>query len=410
MSPYPASTFKLLVAVQVLRQVDAGRLDLAQRTVNLAPEGAGHRRTVAASRGRGAHRGGGAGRDDHLQRQRLDVSAAPGAARPRTARPGLERAQPHLRRARHAHSSGQRHRSRDRDAVGRGCHPHDRDGYRSAAPAPPGWSPVVPGARRRTSRRSCSRSRSRGFLLSLLEQQGLHEVLSTTNWCGRSYPAQGIPARVPERWVGVDGTVTVDGIRYECDVRPCNAAAQVSFAHKTGLTENYGSDAGIVTALRGQDGRRYIVAIFTNLGYRFSDASRAADVIPPGTDESGVCYSQKFAELGRAIDDLFRSPVRRRRRRTRWQPGAGSGSDERLFEQGDDAGVGVQSCRYADRPGLDVTSMTQVRVGDHRDAEVTETVVQHRLRLLLGTTPRGGRTYPRPRRRRSRSSRNAGDG
>ena len=148
--------------------------------------------------------------------------------------------------------------------------------------------------------------RSRRFLLSLLEQQGLHEVLSTTNWCGLPYPGQGIPARVPERWIGVDGTVTVDGIRYGCDVRPCNAAAQVSFAHKTGLTENYGSDAGIVTALPGQDGRRYIVAIFTNLGYRFSDASRAADVIPPGTDESGVCYSQKFAELGRAIDDLFR--------------------------------------------------------------------------------------------------------
>ncbi len=68
---------------------------------------------------------------------------------------------------------------------------------------------------------------SRRLLLSLLADQGLHEVLSTSNWCGRSYPARGIPARVPARWIGADGTVTVDGIRYDCDVRPCNAAAEV---------------------------------------------------------------------------------------------------------------------------------------------------------------------------------------
>jgi hypothetical protein len=35
-------------------------------------------------------------------------------------------------------------------------------------------------------------------------------------------------------------------------------------------------------------------------------ASRAAEDVPPGSDTSGVCYSQRFAELGRAIDDLFR--------------------------------------------------------------------------------------------------------
>src|SRR3954447_11635102 len=66
---------------------------------------------------------------------------------------------------------------------------------------------------------------------------------------------------------------------------------------------------------------------------------------------------------------------------------SGFASAKRRFEQGDDTGVGVQSCRYADRPCLDVASMAQVRVGDHRDAEVTETVVQHRLRLFLRRLP-----------------------
>ncbi|MEO7422209.1 MAG: hypothetical protein ABIU87_07430 [Ornithinibacter sp.] len=111
---------------------------------------------------------------------------------------------------------------------------------------------------------------------------------------------------MPARWVGPDGSVFVDGLRYAGDVRPCNGTAEVVFAHKTGLTENYGSDAGIVTALPGRDGRQYIVAVLSNLGYRYSDASAAADAAHPSPDGSGVCYSQKFAELGRAIDDLAR--------------------------------------------------------------------------------------------------------
>ena len=82
-------------------------------------------------------------------------------------------------------------------------------------------------------------------------------------------------------------------------------AAQVSFAHKTGLTLNYGSDAGIVTALPGQDGRRYIVAVFSNLGSRYSDASQAVGSSPAAAGVS-VSYSQKFAQLGEAIDDLLR--------------------------------------------------------------------------------------------------------
>lgn len=143
-------------------------------------------------------------------------------------------------------------------------------------------------------------------LRDLLGQQGFNEVLSTTNWCGASYPVQGMPAKVPGRWIDPkDGTVTVHGIPYGYDVRPCNDAAEVKFLHKTGLTENYGSDAGIVKALAGQDGRRYIVTTFTNLGYRYSDASQADSDGKP-CFSSGVCYTEKFAILGKAIDDLMR--------------------------------------------------------------------------------------------------------
>ena len=86
---------------------------------------------------------------------------------------------------------------------------------------------------------------SRALFKSLLAQQGYNDTLSTTNWCGVSYPAPGIPQRVASRWIDrVTGTVTVEGKDYGQNVRPCNAAAQVTFAHKTGLTYNYSSDAG----------------------------------------------------------------------------------------------------------------------------------------------------------------------
>jgi hypothetical protein len=305
MSPYPASMFKLLVAVQVLRQVDARRLALSQRTVNLAPgapgiEGRslpprGAEPTVAEALDAMITYSDNVSTCLLLQELHRLGQLDPGSnALNRTF---ADLGMPTLQVNDTDPATGTQW------GVG-AIHMTAMDTARLLL--------LLQGGRlsfrgaRGLGPSELLTSRSRRLLLSLLEQQGLHEVLSTTNWCGRPYPGSGIPARVPERWVGAGGTVTVDAIRYGCDVRPCNVAAQVTFAHKTGLTENYGSDAGIVTALRGQDGRRYVVAIFTNLGYRFSDASRASDVIAPGTDESGVCYSQKFAELGRGIDDLFR--------------------------------------------------------------------------------------------------------
>ncbi len=142
---------------------------------------------------------------------------------------------------------------------------------------------------------------SRAYFTRLLADQGLNQALSTSNWCGRDYPARGIPQRVPERWIDpADGTVTVDYRVYGQDVRPCNRRAEVEFAHKTGLSNQAGADAGIVTSLPGAPQRRYVVAVFTNLGQRFADAHKPAD--PSGIYP--VSYSEKLANLGRRIDEI----------------------------------------------------------------------------------------------------------
>ncbi len=45
---------------------------------------------------------------------------------------------------------------------------------------------------------------SRQHYLKVLGEQGLNQVLSTTNWCGRGYPAAGLPQRIADRWIGTD--------------------------------------------------------------------------------------------------------------------------------------------------------------------------------------------------------------
>ncbi|GAA0266678.1 serine hydrolase [Cryptosporangium japonicum] len=147
--------------------------------------------------------------------------------------------------------------------------------------------------------RDVLRPASRAFFLRTLGEQGLNQVLSTTNWCERPYPAKGIPQSTPVRWIDpTDGSVRIPEHRYGEDVRPCNETAEVTFAHKTGLSETAGGDAGIVRSLPGKPWRHYIVVVQTNLGSRFVDPARPKD--PPGVDP--VEYSEKFGELGRAID------------------------------------------------------------------------------------------------------------
>ncbi|WP_157250373.1 serine hydrolase [Nonomuraea typhae] len=153
----------------------------------------------------------------------------------------------------------------------------------------PNGSPVTSGVLSASSRQVFKRH---------LADQGWNDMLSTVNRCGGAYPAPGIPHTVAQRWIGADGTVTVAGNRFGRDVRPCNDAAEVSFAHKTGWVNNSGADAGIVRSLPGKDGRHYIVVAFTNLGTQYTDANR-----PPA--EPGilpVTSTEKLARLGKAVD------------------------------------------------------------------------------------------------------------
>jgi len=148
---------------------------------------------------------------------------------------------------------------------------------------------------------------SRAYLKSLLGDQGFNEALATSNLCGAVNTQPGIPSLVPSRWINpADGIVTVGGINYGADVRPCNANATVTFAHKTGLTFNYGSDAGLVESRTGQPYRRYIIAFLANLGYRYTDSVFATRLTLPCYDAVGpICYTQTIPALGKANDDAL---------------------------------------------------------------------------------------------------------
>jgi hypothetical protein len=96
---------------------------------------------------------------------------------------------------------------------------------------------------------------------------------------------------LPSRWIDDDGGVRAGGYRFAPDVRAASQAATLRFAHKTGTTENYAADAGIV---RGIAPRRchYIVALLSNLGTRYA----------PG----GACATTwRLPALGQTIDALM---------------------------------------------------------------------------------------------------------
>lgn len=139
---------------------------------------------------------------------------------------------------------------------------------------------------------------ARAVLLGMLGEQGFNNTLSTANWCGPGAPARGIPHRAARRWVDPrSGSVSVPGRTFGGqDVRPCDADAEVSYAHKTGLVRLAGADAGVVTSLPGAPPRRYVVAVFSSLGTRYGDARPPASWVPS---------TQRLARLGQRIDTIL---------------------------------------------------------------------------------------------------------
>jgi Beta-lactamase enzyme family len=129
---------------------------------------------------------------------------------------------------------------------------------------------------------------SRARLRSWLDDQALHEILSSTVLAGVSGWVRGLPARLPERWIVEGGSAVAGELVYPADVRSAALAATRRFAHKTGTTDNYASDAGIVRGERCH----YIVALLSSLGRRY------APVTPCAT-------TWRIPALGRAIDALF---------------------------------------------------------------------------------------------------------
>jgi hypothetical protein len=133
---------------------------------------------------------------------------------------------------------------------------------------------------------------SRDRVLGWLRGQGLHEILSSTLLAGAAGWRPGIPARLGARWIDANGGASVGAEKYPPDVRPASRAAEVTFAHKTGTTENYVSDAGIVQGIAPQR-RHYIVALLTNLGTRYKACAPCAT-------------TWKIPALGAAIDAVMR--------------------------------------------------------------------------------------------------------
>jgi hypothetical protein len=145
---------------------------------------------------------------------------------------------------------------------------------------------------------------SRVFLKKLLSEQGFNVALTTANFPGAPEVRPGIPSLVAARWINpANGHVMIEGTDYGVDIRDANARAAVNFAHKTGLTFNFGSDAGIVTSLSGQPFRHYIIAFLGNLGYRYADeVFKARTNFPAFASVGPVAYTQRIPALGRTVD------------------------------------------------------------------------------------------------------------
>jgi len=145
---------------------------------------------------------------------------------------------------------------------------------------------------------------SRAFLKKTLSDQAFNDCLTSANHPGAPNVLPGMPTRVSERWIKANGHVGVHDGDFGVDIRTNNAAAELNFAHKTGLTFNYGADAGIATSLPGKPFRHYIIAFVANLGNRYADEIFASEkTFPAFRKTNSIVYTQRIPALGKAIDD-----------------------------------------------------------------------------------------------------------
>ncbi|OWQ86258.1 hypothetical protein CDN99_20705 [Roseateles aquatilis] len=110
---------------------------------------------------------------------------------------------------------------------------------------------------------------SRNQAIHALQDQALHEILSSAALGGVPGWVPGLPARLPGRWLQPDGALHAGEVSLPGDLRRFAAGGEVWFAHKTGNTENYASDAGIVRGIAPRR-RHYLIALLTSLGSRYA--------------------------------------------------------------------------------------------------------------------------------------------
>jgi hypothetical protein len=118
---------------------------------------------------------------------------------------------------------------------------------------------------------------SLAHVLLCLREQRLHHILSSGTVRGQPGWIEGLPARLP----GTQG-------------------GSVLFAHKTGNTENYSADAGIVRGIAPAR-RHYLIALTSSLGSRYAPSAACA------TD-------WRLPALGAAIDAALRASLEERGR------------------------------------------------------------------------------------------------
>ncbi len=114
---------------------------------------------------------------------------------------------------------------------------------------------------------------SRNQAMHALQDQALHQVLSSGALAGVPGWVPGLPARLPSRWLQPDGSLHAGEVSLPGDLRRFAAGGEVCFAHKTGNTENYASDAGIVRGIAPRR-RHYLIALLTSLGSRYAPDPR----------------------------------------------------------------------------------------------------------------------------------------
>ncbi len=152
------------------------------------------------------------------------------------------------------------------------------------APPPPWLAPGLP---------PLLSAPSRAFVLHCLAEQGLHELLSSSALAGLPGWVPGLPARLPPRWLLADGGAQVGPEhRFPGDLA-AQTRAELLFAHKTGNTENYSADAGIVRGIAPAARRHYLIALTSNLGSRYAPHPLCAS-------------SWRIPALGAAVDGWLR--------------------------------------------------------------------------------------------------------